>query len=106
MKSQRRAFTPEFKDEAVKLVVNTGRPVAMVARELGLIEQTPSHWVKAYRDRLEASDGGLSESERIELLRLRKENNELKLDRAFLKKASLYWHRLRSGVYGGSERSN
>jgi transposase len=40
MKSQQRAFTPEFKDEAVKLVVNTGRPVATVARELGIVEQT------------------------------------------------------------------
>ena len=91
MKSQRRAFTPEFKDEAVKLVINTGRPVATVARELGIVEQTLSHWVKAHRDRLEDGDRGLSESERIELLRLRKENNELKLDRAFLKKASLFF---------------
>jgi transposase len=91
MKSQRRAFTPEFKDEAVKLVVNTARPVATVARELGIVEQTLSHWVKTYRDRLEDGDRGLSESERIELLRLRKENNELKLDRAFLKKASLFF---------------
>ena len=65
MKSQRRAFTPEFKDEAVKFGVNTNRPVATVARELGLIEADP---------------GSLGEgvSERIELLRLRKENNELK----------------------------
>jgi transposase len=52
MKSQRRAFTPEFKDEAVKLVVNTARPVATVARELGIVEQTLSHWVKTYRDHL------------------------------------------------------
>jgi transposase len=104
MKSQRRAFTPEFKDEAVKLVVNTGRPVARVARELGLIEQTLGHWVNAYRDRLEAGDPGLSESERIELLRLRKENNELKLDRAFLKKASLFFAQEASDTNG--KRSN
>jgi len=80
MKSQQRAFTPEFKDEAVKLVINTGRPVAAVAREFGIVEQTLSHWVKIYRDRLADGDPALSESERIELLRLRKENNELKLD--------------------------
>jgi transposase-like protein len=49
MKSQRRAFTPEFKDEAVKLVVNTGRPVATVARELGIVEQTLSHWANRAR---------------------------------------------------------
>ena len=40
MGSTRRGFTPEFKDEAVKLVINTGRPVATVAREFGINEQT------------------------------------------------------------------
>jgi transposase len=49
MGSQRREFSPEYKDEAVKLVVNTGRPVAVVARELGIVEQTLGNGVKAYR---------------------------------------------------------
>lgn len=49
MGNRRREFTPEYKDEAVKLVVNTGRPVAVVARELGVVEQTLGNWVKAYR---------------------------------------------------------
>lgn len=93
-------FTPEFKDEAVKLVVDTGRPVAMVARELGIVEQTLGHWVRAYRDRFESGDHLLTESERIELLRLRKENNELKLDRAFLKKASLFFAQEASDTNG------
>ena len=85
MGSQRREFTPEYKDEAVKLVVNTGRTVATVARELGVKEQTLGRWVNAYRDRQQAGDGALSETERAELARLRKENSELKMDRAFLK---------------------
>jgi hypothetical protein len=42
--SQRREFSPEYKDEAVKLVINTGRPVATVARELGVKEQTLGRW--------------------------------------------------------------
>ncbi|TQO19838.1 transposase [Rhodoglobus vestalii] len=84
MGNQRRAFTPEYKDEAVKLVINTGRPVARVARELGIVEQTLSNWVKAHRDRYDASDGALSETERAELVRLRKEVSDLKMDRAFL----------------------
>jgi len=46
MGSQRREFTPEYKDEAVKLVINTCRPVATVARELGVKEQTLGRWVK------------------------------------------------------------
>jgi transposase-like protein len=45
MGSTRRGFTPEYKDEAVKLVINTGRAVATVARELGVKEQTLGRWV-------------------------------------------------------------
>jgi len=100
MGSQRRMFTPEFKDEAVKLVVNTGRPVAVVARELGIVEQTLSNWVKAWRVRHEAGGGALSESERVELGRLRREVAELKMDRAFLKKASLFFAQEASDTNG------
>ena len=91
MGRQRRGFTPEYKDEAVKLVINTGRPIATVARELGITEQSLGRWVNAFKARQEAGDGGLSETERAELGRLRKENSELKMDRAFLKKASLFF---------------
>ncbi len=91
MGSQRREFTPKYKDEAVKLVVNTGRPVAVVARELGVKEQTLGRWVNLFKSRQDAGDGALSETERVELTRLRKENSELKMDRAFLKKASLFF---------------
>ena len=89
----RRGFTPEYKDEAVKLVINTGRTVATVARELGIQESTLGRWVHDFRARAaaggEAGQGGLSETERAELLRLRRENSDLKLDRAFLKKGLL-----------------
>lgn len=97
MGSKRRGFTPEYKDEAVKLVINTGRTVATVARELGLNEATLGRWVHDFRARASAGQagqggqGGLSETERAELLRLRRENSDLKLDRAFLKKASLFF---------------
>ena len=91
MGRQRREFTPEYKDEAVRLVVNTGRPVAVVARELGVKEQTLGRWVNLFKSRQDAGDGALSETERVELARLRKENSELKMDRAFLKKASLFF---------------
>lgn len=91
MGRQRREFSPEYKDEAVKLVVNTGRPVAVVARELGISEQTLGRWVHLFKSRQDAGDGALSESERAELARLRKENAELKMDRAFLKKASIFF---------------
>jgi transposase len=91
MGRQRREFTPEYKDEAVKLVINTGRAVATVARELGVQESTLGRWVNAFKARQDVGDGALSETERAELARLRKENSELKMDRAFLKKASLFF---------------
>ena len=49
MKSERREFSPEYEDEAVKLVVDTGRSVARVARELGLKEQTLGRWVNLFK---------------------------------------------------------
>ena len=91
MGRQRREFTPGYKNEAVKLVINTGRPVAVVARELGVKEQTLGRWVNLFKARQGAGEGALSETERAELARLRKENSELKMDRAFLKKASLFF---------------
>jgi len=46
-----RKFTPEYKAEAVELVVSSGRPIAVVARELGLNESTLGEWVnKAKRN--------------------------------------------------------
>jgi transposase len=91
MGRQRREFSPEYKDEAVKLVLNTGRTVAVVARELGVNEATLGRWVNLHRDRQGVGDAPLSETERAELARLRKEVSDLRLDRAFLKKASLFF---------------
>ena len=74
----------------MKLVINTGRPVATVARELGIKEQTLGRWVNVFKARQEAGDGSaLSETERVEVARLRKEVSELKMDRAFLKSVAL-----------------
>jgi len=84
-------------------VINTGRTVAKVARELGLNEATLGRWVHDFRARAMAGDagqGGLSETERAELLRLRRENSDLKLDRAFLKKASLFFAQEASDTNG------
>ncbi len=100
MGSRRREFTPEYKDEAVRLVINTGRPVTVVARELGIVEQTLGNWVKAYRVRHEAGDEVLTEEERAELVRLRKEVAKLKMDRAFPKKASIFFAQEASDTNG------
>lgn len=67
-------------------MINTGRSLAVVARELGIVEQTLCRWVGEYRARQDDGDAPLSETERAELARLRKEVADLKMDRAFLKK--------------------
>jgi transposase len=104
MARSRREFTPEYKDEAVKLVLTTGRAVATVARELGINEATLGRWVSAFKARNETGQTEVTESERAELLRLRKENADLKMDRAFLKKASIFFAQEASDTNG--KRSN
>lgn len=88
MSRTRRAYDPEFKDEAVKLVINTGRSIAKVATEVGVPAQTLGKWVNAYKKQT-GEETPLSMSERAELNRLRKAEKEWELDRAFLKKASV-----------------
>lgn len=102
MARTRREFTPEYKDEAVKLVITTGRAVATVARELGVNEATLGRWVTAFKARDETGQAEVTESERAELLLLllRKENADLKMDRAFLKKASIFFAQEASDTNG------
>jgi transposase len=88
-------YPPEFRREAVELVRTSERPVVEVARSLGITDSTLHNWLKADRDaRARAADpNGLSESERQELQRLRKENVDLRIDREILRKAAAYFAR-------------
>jgi transposase len=88
---QRRKFSPEFKDEAVKLVIETSRPIAEVARELAINETTLGNWVTAYRERHADDEPPLTISERARLRELERENRELRLQAEFLKKAAAYF---------------
>jgi transposase len=91
MSGKYRKFDEDFKAGAVRLVVETGRPIAQVARELGINEGTLGNWcAKARRDR-EGGQVGLSEDERTELVRLRKENTELRMQRDVLKRSVALW---------------
>ncbi|TFC26431.1 hypothetical protein E3O53_07895 [Cryobacterium sp. TMT2-18-3] len=72
----------------MKLVI-TGRAASTVARELGVIEATLGRWVNMFKASQDDGEAGITETEKAELLRLRKENADLKLDRAFPKKTSL-----------------
>lgn len=101
MGSTRRSFTDEYKAEAVAFVIEGGRPVAEVARNIGVHEMTLGKWVKKERDKQASavpSDAPLSESERLELIRLREElkdekakNTELQMQVEFAKKVATWF---------------
>lgn len=84
MAETRRKFDQDFREGAVGLVRETGKPVAQVARDLGINEGTLGNWVNADRRRRGDGSGGLSEDERVELARLRRENAELAMERDVL----------------------
>ncbi|MCW2899919.1 MAG: Transposase [Streptosporangiaceae bacterium] len=86
-----RKFDEDFKQGAVRLVFETGKPIAQVARELGVNEGTLGNWVgKARRDR-DGGNAALTEDERAELARLRRENSELRMQRDVLKRSVALW---------------
>jgi transposase len=88
---QRRQFDDEFKAQAVALVVDGGKSVGGVARDLDLTETALRRWVKqAEADRTHGRTG-LTTAEREELARLRKENRELRTEREILKKAAAFF---------------
>src|SRR3954454_8706087 len=86
-----RKYDEDFKQGAVALVVETGKPIAQVARELGVNEGTLGNWVAKARAAAGVGNGELSESERAELARLRRENTELRMQRDVLKRSVALW---------------
>jgi transposase len=91
MAETRRKFDRDFREGAVRLVRETGKPIAQVARDLGINEGTLGNWVNADRRRREGADGALSEGEREELVRLRRENAELAMRCDVLKRSVALW---------------
>ena len=90
MAEMRRKFDRDFREGAVRLVRETGKPIAQVARDLGINSGTLGNWVNADRNR-QGGDGILSEDERAELARLRKENAELAMRCDVLKRRVALW---------------
>jgi transposase len=87
----RRRFTSEFKAGAVRLVLDEGKTIGSVARELDLVPSALGSWVsRAQADRTRGKTG-LTSEERAELAHLRKENRELRMERDILKKATAFF---------------
>lgn len=93
MAKKYQSFTPEFREEASKMVVDGSRPIAQVARELGVGETTLGNWVKAYREKHADDEPPLELSERARLRELERKNRELEMENVFLKKAAAYFAR-------------
>jgi transposase len=91
MGETRRKFGQDFKEGAVRLVRETGKPIAQVARDLGVNEGTLGNWVNADKRRRGDGSGALGEDERVELARLRKENAGLAMERDVLKRSVALW---------------
>ncbi len=89
---QRRSFTDEFKAGAVRLVLDEGKTIPQVARDLDLTESSVRTWVERARaDRGKGKPGVLTTAEKEELATLRKEVRQLRLERDILKKAAAFF---------------
>ncbi len=91
MRERRRKFSPEFKDEAVKMVIESSRAIAEVAREIQVNEGTLGNWVNKYRIEHADEEPPLSMSDRARLRELERENRELKMKTEFLGKAAAFF---------------
>lgn len=87
----RRAFTPEFKQEAVRQVVEQGRPVSQVARELSLRPEQLRIWKQQLIVQGAVAPPGRVESAEDEVRRLRRELAVLRQEHEFLGKAAAFF---------------
>ena len=85
-----RKFTAEYREEAVRMVLDSSRPIAAVARDLGINEGTLGNWVSKYRVEHPVSEE-ITIDERARLKELERENRELRMERDFLKKAAAFF---------------
>jgi transposase len=86
----RREFTPEFKRDAVELVRTSGRPIAEIARELGIYDSTLGNWVR--QDRIDRGEQeGLTSDQQARLHQLERDNAKLRMERDLLKRTVAFW---------------
>ena len=102
MGAQRKRYTPSYRREAARLVIDTGRMISEVADEIGVGHQLLGRWVAVERARMDDPPVAVDVDERAELVRLRREVAELRMDREFLKKAAAFFATENSNPNGRS----
>lgn len=93
MSSGRRRFSQEFKDELCLEVISTSKSIKDVAVDYGVGPETLRNWLVKYRQAHGGSESELTVPERARLRELERENQDLRAETAFLKKASAYFAR-------------
>ena len=93
MSRKQQKYSPEFREEAARMVVEGSRAIAQVAREYGLSETNLGNWVRGYRETHASDEPPLELWERARLRELERHNRELEMENAFLKKAAAYFAR-------------
>ncbi len=92
-KRKRPHYTKEFKQDAVRLVIDQGYSGPEAARRLGIPSSNVTRWVRQYRqDQEDLSKGGITQKElKAEIRQLKKENKRLEMEREILKKAAAFF---------------
>ena len=88
VRRRHRRYSPEFKAEALRVLEASSAPLTEVARDVGVNHATLRNWVAAARPQPTVS---LTEDERAELVRLRRETQQLRMERDILKKATAFF---------------
>jgi transposase len=92
-KRKRPKYTKEFREDAVKLVIEQGYSSNEAGRRLGVSQSNISRWVREYRkDQEDMANGGVTRKElEDKIRRLEKENRRLEMEREILKKAAAFF---------------
>lgn len=86
-----RRYTPEFKRDAVALLQSSGRPIAEVARDLGVSDMSLASWAREQAKNMNTKEAEEAEADRKEAIRLRKRIKELEQEIEILKRFTAYW---------------
>ena len=91
MARMKRKFSPQFKAEAVQFVIETGRPIAEIARELEINEGTLGNWVNEWKQSIPEPEKALTPVERARVAEMEDEIRRLWMENEFLDEAAAFF---------------